>query len=62
MINPFQNLIINLHAVGHAAVVCVWLVCTAMVAVFGSGPIAESGMRILAIAGGALITVMSFAK
>jgi hypothetical protein len=60
--NPFKNLIVNLHAAGPAAVICVWLICTASIAVFGSGAIAESGMRLMFFAGGALMVVMGAVK
>lgn len=55
MESPFRfltNLSINLHAVGPAAVICVWLVAVTLVSIFGQGEIARSGMMALLFAGG----------
>jgi hypothetical protein len=61
-VNPFNNIIVNLHASGPAAVVSIWLICVTVIAIFGQGPNAESAMRILAFAGGALLTSLSFGR
>ena len=53
--NPFKNLVVNLHATGPAAVICVWLASVASVGLFGAGPLADRALNVLAIAGGMIL-------
>jgi hypothetical protein len=53
-----KNLVVNLHAAGPAAVVCVWAICITVIAVLGSGGLAFFAIGILSSAGVTVITAM----
>jgi hypothetical protein len=54
-VNFLKNIALNLTATCPAAVMCVWLISIAAVSIFGSGPIASSGLGILGSAGAVII-------
>jgi uncharacterized membrane protein YkvI len=59
MFNPLKNIALNLQATGTAAIVCVYLICVAAVAIAGTGRLAEDAMRLFYAFGGALIAILS---
>ncbi|MCK1533159.1 MULTISPECIES: hypothetical protein [unclassified Bradyrhizobium] len=61
--NPFKSIILSLQATGISAIVCVWIVCMTLLAIFAPNtPGAKTAMTILSIFGGALMTAMAFRR
>lgn len=53
--DPFRNLTLNLRASGTAAIVCMWLICVTLIALFGTTHLAERAMTLFAVAGGVIL-------
>ncbi len=62
MINPFENLVVNLKATGPAAVLVAIVLSIAALGLFGSGELAKSAMSVLSYLGGGVLVAMSIAR
>ncbi|MCR6480569.1 hypothetical protein NU688_30755 [Variovorax sp. ZS18.2.2] len=51
----FNNVRLSLTAAGPAAVICVLTICITLLGLFGSGPLANGAMSILAIGFGGTV-------
>jgi hypothetical protein len=58
--NPVKNLLVNLHAAGPAAVLCVMVICITLLGLYGQGILASTALGILGVSlaflGGALVS------
>lgn len=57
--NFLRNIAVNLRATGPAAVLIAWLACVFFLGLFGSGPLADRAMNILAISGGLILVILA---
>jgi hypothetical protein len=61
--NPFKSIVLSLQAAGTSAVVCVWLICLTVLALFApESATTNSVVMVLTIFGGAVISAMAFRR
>lgn len=61
--NPLKNVVLNLQATGLAAIVCVWLVCITLVALFApENSNTQSVLVVLTVFGGAIASSIALAR